>query len=106
MIATIERGAITNRVRVGGSRSGLRKAPRKYEKRKRRGPPAPTKGFYRQDRSVRGLGCVVVCVSMPRSELVELDAVALRAQMARSHFVRQAVKRFQAFVEGRCAGGA
>lgn len=49
---------------------------------------------YRKDPSTRGLDVVQVCISMPAAELVDLDATATRVQMARSHFIRAAVKHF------------
>jgi hypothetical protein len=56
---------------------------------------------YRQDPSVRGMDTVVTCISLPVCELTDLDAACERAQMARSHFIRQAVKRFIAFTSGK-----
>ena len=49
---------------------------------------------YRQDPTVRGLDCVVIAVSLPAGELAQLDASAAAAKVARSHFIRQAVKSF------------
>lgn len=37
-----------------------------------------------------------ITVSMPARELEILDAIALRCQTRRSHFIRQAVKHFAA----------
>lgn len=79
--ATIS-GKRTNRVRV-----------------KRRAASAGTaKARYRKDPSTRALDTVQVCVSMPVADLLALDAVCERVQMARSHFVRQACKHFAAQV--------
>jgi len=47
---------------------------------------------YRQDPTVRGMDTVITCISLPVQELAELDEVCERVQMARSHFIRQAVK--------------
>lgn len=74
--AEVVRGVTTNRIRM------RRRSPRAELKR------------YRLDHSVRGLGARVVSVSMPPRELRTLDAAARRAQMSRSHFIREAAKRF------------
>lgn len=49
---------------------------------------------FRKDPTTRGLDYAMVCISIPVGELAALDEVAERAQMARSHFIRQAVKHF------------
>jgi ribbon-helix-helix CopG family protein len=78
--ADIIQGASTNRVRV-------RKKPEQSPQRARH--------RYRQDPSVRGMDTVVLSISMPVAEMVELDAVCERVGMARSHFIRQAVKQWK-----------
>jgi hypothetical protein len=54
---------------------------------------------YAKDPEVRAMDVVTLCISMPVVELVELDAMCERTQMARSHFLRQAVKHFTAKVK-------
>jgi hypothetical protein len=75
--AVIERGTKTNRVRV-----------------KRPKSPGHVRKRYRQDPAVRGMDSTVVAISLPIAELEALDAMCDRTQMARSHFIRQAVKHF------------
>ena len=53
-----------------------------------------SKGRYRTDRAIVGRGAVIKCVSASASDWAALDEAALRVQMSRSHFVRQAVKYF------------
>lgn len=81
MIAEVVRGRKTNRVVV-----------------KRRADPSPQRALrrYRKDPLTRGLDYTTVCVSLPVEELAALDIVCARVQMARSHFIRQAVKHFAA----------
>lgn len=82
--ASIVTGTKTNRVRV-----------------KRRQQSAGTaRKAYRSDPAVRGMDTAVFCASMPVGELEQLDAVCAEVQMARSHFIRQAVKHFAVFVRG------
>lgn len=76
--ATVEQGVKTNRV-----------------KRVRKAASAGTAtARYKQDPNVRGMDTAVTCISMPTVELVQLDAMCERVNMARSHFIRQAVKHF------------
>jgi len=80
--ATIQQGVSTNRVKV---------------KRRATGKPRSSGtalARYRQDRSVRGLETAVTCISMPVGELAELDRAAEAAGVARSHFIRLAVRHF------------
>lgn len=72
-------GAKTNRVRV---------------KRKPDYAPQSALRRFRKDPSTRGLDCVIVSVSMPVRELAALDEAAEGAQMARSHFLREAARQF------------
>lgn len=83
-MATIS-GKITNRVKV-----------KRISARKR--SPERAKIAYRKDPSTRGLDYVVIAVSLPVGELATLDEMCERVQMARSHFLRQAVKHFGAKV--------
>ena len=76
--ATIVTGTKTNRVRV----KAKSKSPGTVRKR------------YRSDPTVRGMDSVAVCISLPIAELEFLDAISDRISMARSHFIRQAVKHF------------
>jgi hypothetical protein len=85
-------GKITNRVRR------VRSARTKRTKALARRSPQRAKLAYAKDPSTRGLDYVQVCVCMPVAELAVLDDMADRAQMARSHFIRQAVKHFSAKV--------
>ncbi len=71
-------GKRTNRVRVKRRAVSAGTATRRYLK----------------DPSTRGLDTAIVCISLPVEELVALDAVCERTQMARSHFLRQAAKHF------------
>lgn len=80
--ATITRGRKANRVKV---------------KRVARSAGTAIRRF-RADPAVRGLETAMVCISLPVAELVSLDEVCERVQMARSHFIRQAVKHFAQFV--------
>jgi hypothetical protein len=75
--ATVVRGTKTNRVRVKRSKS-----------------PGSVRKRYRQDPAVRGMDSTMVCISLPIAELEALDSMCDRVQMARSHFIRQAVKHF------------
>jgi predicted transcriptional regulator len=80
--ATIEQGAKSNRVR-----------------KVKRTKPKPEPKRYHADRAVLDQGSEKACISMPPAELVELDRVCERAQMNRSHFIRQAVKHYIAKLE-------
>lgn len=71
-------GKRTNRVRVKRGATSAGTATRRY----------------RKDPNTRGLDTVTVCISLPVEELVALDAMCERTQMARSHFLRQAAKHF------------
>lgn len=42
---------------------------------------------------------IIVCISLTKAELAELDAAAHRAQMSRSHFLREAYKHLIAASE-------
>jgi hypothetical protein len=53
---------------------------------------------YRADRPNIGKGTKTVCVSLPPEELAWLDRMAERCQTSRSHFIRQAVKHFGAYI--------
>lgn len=53
---------------------------------------------FKKDPSTRGLDYVQLSISVPVGELAQIDAWAERAQMARSHFLRQAAKHFAAKV--------
>lgn len=66
-------------------------------KRVRKRPPKPAAKF-RKDRSITGKEYAIVCVSFPIEDLDTLDAMALRCQNSRSHFIRQAVKYFGAHI--------
>lgn len=83
-------GKKTNRVKVQTRRG--RPAGRKAEPIE----PSPqrAKNRLKQDPSVRGKLYVTTCFSIPVDELVDLDAACERVQMARSQFIRQAVKHF------------
>lgn len=64
---------------------------------------SPQRGLirYKQDpEKGRGLAQVKICVSMPVQVLAELDALAERASMSRSHLIRQAVAYFGAYLDG------
>ena len=57
----------------------------------------PRRKRYRADR-----GCFDVrqaCISMPPAELAAIDRSADAAQMSRSHWLRQAAKRFLVWLE-------
>lgn len=88
MVGSIE---VRSRFVVGG------KISNRVKERRVRKPPHPPK-HHRQDKDVRGLGHRTICVSLPQGELADLDALADRVQMARSHVIRQEVKRFAVFV--------
>jgi hypothetical protein len=75
-------GTITNRVKIANKTK-----PRARNAVKR----------FRKDPSTRGKPYQQVCVSMPVAEVVALDRACDHAQMARSHFIRQAVKHFIEF---------
>ncbi len=77
MSATIG-GKITNRVRVARPSKSAGTAMARY----------------RQDPTVRGHDTVVVAISIPAAELEAIDAMCESAQMARSHYLRQAAKYF------------
>lgn len=59
-------------------------------------------GFYKADGTLDGTGTKVIAISVPPRELDLIDQMAARAQMSRSHFLRQAAKHFGAklFPEG------
>lgn len=71
-------GAVTNRVKV----------------KKRSQSAGYMRKSYRSDPAVRGMATVVACISMPIAELERLDEICASVEMARSHFIRQAVKHF------------
>lgn len=81
-------GKRTNRVKVASAKV-VRKADQSPSRALRR---------YRKDPSTRGLDYVVTCISLPVGELAVIDEACERAQMARSHFLRQAAKHFIAKV--------
>jgi hypothetical protein len=83
--ATVTRGKKTNRVNAN----------------RKRYSPTTAATRYKRDPAVHGLESVMVCISIPTGELVELDAVCERVPMSRSHFIRQAVKHFGAYVLGQ-----
>ena len=58
---------------------------------------------FRADPTTKGKPQESVCVSFPIDELDWLDAMAVRCQTSRSHFIRQAVKHFGAkiFPDGK-----
>lgn len=110
--ATIIPGVTTNRVRVRrGARprkpshvklspaelaASLASRPGRPPRMKPTGPGKPVK--YGRDASVAGKPYKQVVFVAPVAELAELDAWCARAQMSRSHFIRQAAKHFIAFV--------
>lgn len=75
-------GKRTNRVRVRRKAASAGTAMRRF----------------RKDPLTRGLDYAMVCISIPVAELAALDAIAERVSMARSHFIRQAVRHFAAKV--------
>lgn len=89
--AEVVTGKITNRVKVRTS-PGVSPARRTKARQPKRYKADPTRG--------QGAGYRVVCISMSPDELAELDALASRVQMARSHLIRQAVKHFRVKVLG------
>lgn len=94
-------GVITNRVRV---------RPKKKRGPARKQFTAASAGTalarYRADPSVRGQDTAKLCISMPVAELAALDAMAERTQMARSFFIRQAIKHFIVKVAPESPGGS
>lgn len=92
MNATIQRGAKTNRVKVGRSRRSI---ARIHET-----SPQRAKARYAKDPSVRDRLYVVIAVSMPVDELVEIDTMSERIHMNRSAYLRRAALMLAAFVDG------
>lgn len=78
--ASIVRGKTTNRVRVRNTVID----------------PSPQRALhrFRKDPSTRGRVYVTICICLPVDELAVIDETAERIEMARSHFLREAAKRF------------
>lgn len=101
----ITRG-VTNRVRMPSSKGNPLKRGRSTDKAEKARVRAgrgtrPTgrstttaKVYFRKDPKTRGHATAQVCISMPVSDLIALDAECERVQMARSHFIRQAIRHF------------
>lgn len=57
-------------------------------------------GRYTADSSIRGKPFKVIAISMPVDEIKELEVICAAVQMSRSHFLRQAARRFRVWIEG------
>jgi hypothetical protein len=97
--AVIERGVMTNRVVVKRVRRTtevlprVARAPRERRRVKRyRADPALATAGGAVATKGKGKGSIQACIAFPPNELAQLDRMAERVQMSRSHFVRQAVK--------------
>ena len=101
--ATIERGAVTNRVR--GVTSRTYGEPTIAEGRPRR--VRIDAGYHRdgtriaerdvryyKDPTTRGRKYKVTCVSLPVDDLAAMDAFAEQHKMARSHLIRAAIAAY------------
>ncbi len=95
---------ITMSATVGGKKSSRVKVAERpaIDPNNRSRDKSPSRALlrFKKDPTTRGKDYTVIGMSIPVDELAALDAACAKAQMARSHFVRQAVKFFAAHVAG------